>query len=325
MITGVKFLAFFLTHSNAVLSDAAESIMNIVASIFAFFSIQLSSKPKDLNHPYGHGKVEFFSLGFEGALILVTGVWIIIKSTLSFISHSSIQYSLTGALLVGITCLINYILGTYLIQKSKSLNSLTLFAEGKHLLSDTISGSGIVLGLLIVHFTNFFFLDSLISVLLGIWMLKNGYSLIRRSVAGLMDEADSLRVKEIIEVLVKNRSENWVDIHNMRVQTYGENIHIDAHITLPYYLDLRKMDSEIQKLKVLVNNALNTEVELFLQADPCDPECCHYCRKEDCPVRFEKKSIDMEWDYKRLVLNQKHYLDGDSEHLEAIIKPKLSS
>jgi cation diffusion facilitator family transporter len=294
------------------LSDAAESIMNIVASVFALYSIQLASKPKDLNHPYGHGKVEFFSLGFEGALILVTGIWILIKSANSFFSHPVIQDALPGAILVGITGLVNYILGIYLIRKSKSLNSLTLFAEGKHLLSDTISGLGIVMGLIIIHFTGFFILDGIISLVLGVWMLMNGYSLIRKSVAGLMDEADTIRVEEIIQVLVENRSDNWVDIHNLRVQTYGESIHIDAHITLPYYFDLKEMGKEIQDLKIVVRDSMKTEVELFIQADPCDPECCHYCRKMDCPVRYEKKNKDIVWNYERLVLNQKHYLEQDT-------------
>ncbi len=307
LITAIKFLAFYFTHSTAVLSDAAESIMNIVASLFAVFSVQLSSKPKDLNHPYGHGKVEFFALGFEGALILVTGIWIFYKAILSFLFKTEVHEPLSGALLVGITGLINWILGYYLVRKSKELNSITLFAEGKHLLSDTISSFGIVLGLVIIFFTHFTLLDGVISFLVGLWMLRNGYSLIRRSVAGLMDEADMKRVQEIINLFSHNRSENWIDIHNLRAQTYGESIHIDGHITLPYYFDLKQTDLEFQKIKKVVQDTLSSEVELFLQADPCDPECCHYCRKNDCPVRSEEKTVDIIWDYERLVLNQKHY------------------
>jgi len=300
----------------AVWSDALESIMNIVASLFALYSIYIASKPKDLNHPYGHGKIEFFALGFEGALILVTGIWILYKSIGSFFIHTSLQEALPGALLVGTTGLINLTLGLYLIKKSKSLKSITLYAEGKHILSDTISGFGIVLGLIIIYFTSYYIVDSVISLVLGLWMLINGYSLIRRSVAGLMDEADEIRVKEIVRVLERNRYDNWVDIHNLRAQTYGENIHIDAHITLPYYFDLREMGNEIQTLKLLVNKALNTEVELFLQADPCDPECCSYCRKLNCPVRSEPKTRDIIWNYERLVLNQKHYLTEESLGLD---------
>lgn len=308
LITGVKFTAYYFTHSTAVLSDAAESIMNIVASIFALFSVKLSSKPKDLNHPYGHGKVEFFALGFEGALILVTGVWIFYKAVLTFLFKIEVQDALSGAFLIGLTGFINWILGIYLLKKSKELNSITLFAEGKHLLSDTISSFGIVLGLIVIHYTHFIFLDGVISVIVGIWMLVNGYSLVRRSVAGLMDEADMKRVQEIINLFSEHRSENWIDIHNLRAQTYGESIHIDGHFTLPYYFDLKQTDQEFQNLKKVVQDVLSTEVELFLQADPCDPECCHYCRKNNCPVRSEKKSVDIIWDYERLVLNQKHYL-----------------
>ncbi len=309
-ITTIKFSAFFFTHSTAVLSDASESIMNIVTGIFALFSIGLASKPKDLNHPYGHGKIEFFALGFEGALILVTGIWIFYKASLSLILPHPIDEAIKGVFLEGSTGIINGVLGLYLIQRSKSLNSMTLFAEGKHLMSDTINSFGIVLGLILIHFTRFYLLDSLISFLICGWMLYNGYSLLRRSVAGLMDEADENRVDKIISILEAERSDNWIDIHNLRAQTYGENIHIDAHITLPYYFDLIKSDEELKKIKQLIDLKLRSEVELFFQADPCDPQCCHYCRKLDCSVRSEDKWKDIPWNYKRLVLDQKHYLEN---------------
>ena len=308
LITIFKFSAFYITKSNAILSDAAESIMNIVASTFALYSVRLAFKPKDLNHPYGHGKVEFFALGFEGALIIVTGFWILYKSIFSFFYYNSIKEAGLGAFIVGVTGLINWILGRFLIRKGKELKSITLFAEGKHLLSDTLSSGGIVIGLIIILYTRFFILDSFISLFIGFLMLYNGYSLARRSVAGLMDEADEQRIQEIISILDSHRSDNWIDIHNLRVQTYGESIHIDAHLTLPYYFDLKDSDKELQELKILFDTKLKTEVEIFFQTDPCDPACCNYCRKTNCTVRSEKKTKNIVWNYKRLVLNQKHYL-----------------
>src|SRR5882724_3973048 len=123
-----KFFAYFLTGSNFVLTDAAESVVNVLASSFAFFSIYLSSQPRDENHPYGHGKVEFFSVFIEGSLIGIAGVMIIIKSVYSLLYPNDIHDLLTGAAIIGATGLVNGALGYYMIQKGKALRSITLDA-----------------------------------------------------------------------------------------------------------------------------------------------------------------------------------------------------
>lgn len=148
-----KFGAYFLTASNFVLTDAAESIVNVIASAFAFFSIYLSSQPRDENHPYGHGKVEFFSVFIEGSLIGIAGVIIIVKSVYSLFYPNAIHDLLTGAAIIGITGLINGCLGYYMIQRGKALRSITLDADGRHLIADMVTSIGLVAGLLLIRFT----------------------------------------------------------------------------------------------------------------------------------------------------------------------------
>jgi len=162
-----KFAAYFITGSNAILTDAAESIVNVIAGSFAFYSIYLSTQPRDENHPYGHGKVEFFSAFVEGILILIAGVVIIFKSSYNLIYPHVVGELLTGTLIIGITGLINLIVGLYLVNVGKDEHSVTLQADGKHLLTDTYTSGAIVIGLILIQLTNIIWLDSLLSFFVG--------------------------------------------------------------------------------------------------------------------------------------------------------------
>jgi cation diffusion facilitator family transporter len=302
-----KFTAYFVTSSNAILTDAAESIVNVLASSFAFYSIYLASQPRDLNHPYGHGKVEFFSAFVEGSLITLAGVIIIFKSGYNLFQPQEIQMLISGTIIIGITGIINYVLGSYLIRQSKILHSLTLFADGKHLHSDAYTSAGLVVGLLLIHFTGISYLDSLLSILLGFYIVYNGYKLIRKSVGGLMDESDFEVVEEVIGILNNNRHDSWIDVHNLRTQRYGTELHIDCHLTLPYYFDLNRVHEEVSGVDKMVNQSARVQTEFFIHADPCLPQCCHYCRMEDCPVRSEPRRVDISWNTHNVTRNQKHF------------------
>lgn len=302
----IKFTAYFITQSNAILTDAAESIVNVIASSFAFYSIYLSSLPKDQNHPYGHGKVEFFSAFVEGTLIILAGVIIIGKTIYNAFFPQEIHHLLDGSFLIAITGLINGVLGWFMVKKSKVLNSLTIQADGKHLMTDAVSSFGLVLGLLLIWLTDIYWLDSIISVLLAFYIIRNGYKLTRVSVGGLMDESDVEVVEKVIVCLEDHKKNEWIDIHNLRTQRYGEAVHIDCHITLPYYFDLNKVHQEVSNIDKLINkNILHTE--LFIHADPCLPQCCHYCNMQYCPVRQEPKSKDIKWTLENVTLNKKHF------------------
>ncbi|WP_026903682.1 cation diffusion facilitator family transporter [Pedobacter glucosidilyticus] len=302
----VKFTAYFITQSNAILTDAAESIVNVIASAFAFYSIYLSSQPKDQNHPYGHGKVEFFSAFVEGVLIIIAGIIIFFKSIYNAFYPQEIKDLFDGSLLIGLTGLVNGLLGFYLVNRGKVLNSLTLHADGKHLITDAVSSFGLMIGLLVMAFTGLNWLDSLISIGLALYIISNGYKLMRLSVGGLMDESDVNVVENVIKQLSKNRRTAWIDVHNLRIQRYGDAIHIDCHVTLPYYFDLNKVHAEITDIDKIINeNVANTE--LFIHTDPCVFQCCHYCNVANCPVRQEPKTKEIAWDIDNVTKNHKHF------------------
>jgi len=302
-----KFTAYFITSSNAILTDAAESIVNVLASSFAFYSIYLSAVPKDLNHPYGHGKIEFFSVFVEGFLILLAGVLIIFKSVYNLFYPQEISSLADGSLIIAATGVVNFFLGSYLIREGRKYYSLTLIADGKHLKTDAYSSAALVAGLLLIYFTGIYYLDSLLSIALGLYIIFMGYKLIRKSVGGLMDESDFERIEEIIRILNDNRRDAWIDIHNFRTQRYGSEFHIDCHVTLPYYFDLNHVHEEISKIDTLVNQKEEVRTEFFIHADPCLPQCCHYCRMKNCPVRTDEKTTDITWTLENVTRNQKHF------------------
>lgn len=304
----LKFTAYLLTSSNAILTDAMESIVNVVASGFAFYSIHLAARPKDQNHPYGHGKVEFFSVFLEGGLIFIAGVLILGKACYSIFFPEHITNLLGGMGLVAFTGLVNFVLGTYMVKQSKSLNSLTLLADGKHLQTDAYSTAGLLVGLLLMHLTGLWWIDIVMSIGLGVYILYSGYKLLRKSIAGLMDESDMKLVGQVARILQQYRQDDWIDIHNLRVQRYGHELHIDCHVTLPNYYDLNKVHDEVSAIDKLLNKYLHANTELFIHADPCMPPCCHYCRVRNCPIRSESQTKDIVWDNRVISKNEKHFL-----------------
>jgi cation diffusion facilitator family transporter len=303
----VKFGAYFLTQSNAILTDAAESIVNVLASSFAFYSIYLTTLPKDENHPYGHGKVEFFSAFLEGTLIGIAGIIIILKSSYNLIFPNPIQNLFEGAIIIGATGLINMVVGYYLINTGKRHRSITLEADGKHLLTDAITSAGLVIGILIIYISKLYWLDGVISIMLGMYIIYSGYKLTRRSVGGLMDESNIELVNNIVRLLQENRRNPWIDVHNLRVQQYGSDVHMDCHFTFPYYFDLNKVHHEISEIDAMINRTVGHSTELFIHADPCLPACCNYCHMENCPVRQENFKREITWSLENATKNQKHF------------------
>ncbi|MFP5081905.1 cation diffusion facilitator family transporter [Pedobacter sp. JCM 36344] len=302
-----KFVAYFITQSNAILTDALESVVNVLASGFAFYSIYLATLPKDTNHPYGHGKVEFFSAFLEGALISIAGVIIIFKSGYDLVFFKPIFQLFQGAIIIGATGVVNLLVGYYLISIGKQHRSITLEADGKHLLTDAITSAGLVIGVLLIQLTQIFWLDSLISIILGFYIIYNGYLLTRRSVGGLMDESNTELVKDIISILQKYRRDPWVDIHNLRAQQYGADLHIDCHVTMPYYYNLNQVHQEISDLDRIINGEATHKTELFIHTDPCLPDCCNYCKMQNCAVRAHPFNQEIEWTINNATKNQKHF------------------
>ncbi|WP_306429812.1 cation diffusion facilitator family transporter [Sphingobacterium sp. E70] len=180
-------------------------------------------------------------------------------------------------------------------------------ADGKHLQVDAYSTIGLILGLLLMKLTGFQWIDVVISIILGLFILFNGYKLLRQSIGGLMDESDTELVQDVVAILERNRKAEWIDVHNLRVQRYGNELHVDCHLTLPRYLDLVKVHDEISAVDKIVNKEMSVRTEFFVHADPCLPQCCRYCQVTDCPIRSEQFKNKITWDMDKVTRNQKHF------------------
>ncbi|GIV34287.1 MAG: cation transporter [Chitinophagales bacterium] len=309
MLMLIKFAAFFLTGSNAILSDALESVINVVAGSFALYSLVLAAKPSDRDHPYGHGKVEFLSAGLEGMLILAAGTSILLKAGYDLIFPAQIGHLREGIGLIGFTGLINYLTGFILIRYGKKHHSETMMADGKHLLSDAYTTAGLLAGLLVVYLTGITWLDSVIAMSFGIWIAVVGFRIVRKSISGIMDEADFEVLKKVASALESNRKNTWVDIHNIRVIKYGPLLHIDCHLTLPWYFTLRESHHEVEAVASAVNKHIERNVEFFIHTDPCIPDSCKICQLENCPVRQHPFIKKITWDLDAILRNEKHSIE----------------
>lgn len=302
----VKFAAYYITHSVSILTDAMESIVNVAAGFIGLYSLFVAAKPRDRDHPYGHGKAEFLSAAIEGTMILIAGVLILYKAIVQLIYPVELHKIELGIWLVAATAIVNYFMGTVCIGIGQKNNSLALTASGKHLQTDTWSTIGIIVGLILIYYTNYKWIDSTLAIAVALFTLYTGYSILRRSIAGIMDEADEKLLSEMVTMLNSNREENWVDLHNLRVIKYGSILHIDCHLTVPWYLTVQEAHAEIDKLAVLIRKNLNESVELFVHSDGCLPIQCHICARHDCKVRQHNFDKKITWTLENISQDKKH-------------------
>ena len=304
----VKITAWYLTNSVAILTDALDSIVNVVAAFLGFFSLTVSAKPKDVDHPYGHGKVEFISSAVEGTLITVAGFLVIYEACINFVHPHVIQKIDRGIILVGATAVVNYIMGTICLQTGRKNNSIPLIASGKHLQTDTWSTVGIIVGLILLYFTKLLWIDGVVAIIFACLIMYTGYKIIRTSIAGIMDEADLELLKRLVQMLNHKRPENWIDLHNLRLIKYGGTLHMDCHLTVPWYLNVRQAHDEIEALGLLVKTEYADSVELFVHSDGCVEYSCRICSKQSCLVRLHEFERKIEWTIDNISLDRKHRL-----------------
>jgi cation diffusion facilitator family transporter len=304
----VKFYAYYLTRSQAVLTDALESIINVFTSGFALYSIYLASLPKDENHPYGHGKVEYLSVGFEGGLILFAGGYIFYSATNTLFHPHVVARPDSGLWLLAATAVVNLGVGFVLVQAGKRLHSVALVGDGQHLYIDALNTIVSCVALALVFFTNNVIYDTIAAYLLGLFITVNGYRMLRKSVAGLMDESDVTTVRRVIQELQQHRQPAWIDVHNLRVLRYGADLHIDCHVTLPYYFSLEEVHAEVHRIEEFIQTRFEVDTEMFVHADPCTFAACSHCHMPDCPVRQHPFSREIPWTVANTVKNERHQL-----------------
>lgn len=280
-----KFWAYEITNSQAILSDALESIVNVLAALIALITVNIASKPADKDHPYGHGKAEYFSVAFEGGFITFAAALIFYESIRSLISGNEIKNIETGIYVTTFAGAANGLFGWYLKRAGKKLNSMTLSGSGDHLLSDALTSAGLILGLLVVTITKANWVDSAIAIILGFFLAKTGLGMVVKSMSGLMDAEDLDVIKKIGKVFAKKVFPGIIRIHYTRVIRAGRYHHIDAHVVVPEFWDVTKAHKETDRFEKLVFEEYPNEGELHFHLDPCRRAYCEVCDLEGCPIR----------------------------------------
>lgn len=296
----IKFLAYFFTHSVLILSDALESIVNLLAAIIGLYSLYFSAIPKDKSHPYGHGKIEFLTSGIEGGLIFFAGLTIIYESVQRFFTVPILHSLDKGIIFILITGILNGITGYWVKKMGQKNRNLQLIASGQHLISDAFSTFAVSLGVLMINLTEWLWLDSLLGIIIGIYILFPSYSIIRNAIAGIMDESDKELTLQFINLLKKYKNEAWIDIHNLKILKNGSIIHVDLHLTLPFYWTVQQTTHEIKKIEELVKNEFGVLAECSIQIDGCSPNFCPYCSLPNCSQRSQQFMENWNWDYQKI-------------------------
>jgi len=291
LILGLKYLAYLISGSTALLSDAIESVVNVVAAVFALGAVIFAEKPADREHPYGHGKIEHFSAAFEGGLIALAAVmiwWEAISALHAQLSGTFHMKELGKGLIVNVIAgSMNGLLGLFLIHMGKKHRSRAIEADGHHVLSDFWTTLGIGAALLLVKFTGILWLDPIMAMVVGTLLAVTGFKLVRSSSQALLDMEDPVLLTRLIEIINRVRPADVIAIHELRTLRAGRYTHVDIHMVIPEFYTINRGHDLADEFGKRVIAEATLEGELHTHVDPCQRAWCRQCGVEPCPVRLE--------------------------------------
>lgn len=284
-ILAAKFSAYELTGSQAVLSDALEGIINIIAAGAAFLVLLLSNRPADRTHPYGHGKAEFFSAAFEGGLISFAAALIIISAGMALATGHSVSKIDSGLLIVSLAGFANLALALYLLHAGKKLQSSALIASGHHSLSDFWTTLGTIVGLGLVQLTGIMAIDSIVALAMGGFLTWTGLKIVRRSFGALLDEEDQEMLESLVDACNKVRVPGIIKIHHVRAMRSGSYHFIDAHVVVPEFWEIHTAHDQVNAFERKLIDAHSHRGEIHFHMDPCRRRHCGNCDLSNCQIR----------------------------------------
>jgi cation diffusion facilitator family transporter len=285
LLLGVKFTGYYLTGSAAVLSDALESIVNVVAAAFAVGSLRFAGQPADRGHPYGHGKVEYFSAAFEGGLIAFAAATIVWYAARDLVRGPAVGAIEVGVLITAATGIANAALGAYLLRTGRRTHSATLVADGHHVLSDFWTSAGVVVGLVLVRVTGLSWFDPLVALLVGLNLAWTGFGIVRGAAGALLDAEDPALLGGVVAAMESSRVPGIIRVHRMRAIRSGRSTHVDAHLIVPEYWTVEQAHEASVGFeeRIVATGALHGDIAFHV--DPCWRQWCTTCDVADCPVR----------------------------------------
>lgn len=287
VILAIKFAAYYRTQSTAVLSDAVESIVNVVAAALALIIMRQATAPADREHPYGHGKLEYFSAAFEGGLVFFAALIIFVESFKALVEGRMAHDLDVGMILMAIAAAFNFGIGYYVLRIGKNYQSEALRASGLHILSDVVTTAGAIFGLILVKFTGATWIDPVVAMLVAVQLSISGFRVVRESLGALMDEQEPETLKLLAAAINKTRKPAMIDVHHLRVMRNGRFHHVDAHLVLPEFWDVKKAHTQARQFEDDIVQAYPFDGEIAFHIDPCEQRFCRTCDCPNCPIRLE--------------------------------------
>lgn len=321
LLLGAKYYAFKLTGSAAILSDAMESIVNVVAAAVALGALVVASWPADRNHPYGHGKVEFMTAAFEGGLIAFAALLIVSEAVQTLIRGAEVRDLDRGLAIIAAAGAANYLLGWFLIRTGRRHTSLALVADGKHVQTDFYTSAGVVVGLLLVMLTGEEWIDPVIAIAVGLNLAVAGWRLVREAAGGLLDEEDPELLREIVDALNTHRVPGVIRVHFLRAIRSGNFRHVDAHLVVPEYWPIERAHDLADDLEAKVTAEISGEGEIAFHMDPCRRMYCRQCEVLDCPIRREAFESKPPFVFEDAIRPERVYRESAIESRESATHP----
>ncbi|WP_278336131.1 cation diffusion facilitator family transporter [Rhodohalobacter mucosus] len=270
LILLIKTGAFFVTDSTAALSDAAESVVHIFAVAFVVYGYYLSRKPADDDHHYGHERIEFFSIGVEGAIIIAAGITILYHAIHSAIYGIEIVNTATGIALLSGAGVINLLLGLYVLKTGRKAGNMIAVSNGKHILTDVWTSGGVIAALILIHYTGWLFIDIVVSLGVAAVISYEAYKLIRYSVRGLMDTRNPAVDAALKKVLKNDLPAGIKGWHQLRHRTSGNTTWVELHLFFDDDISLKKAHDEATILERKLIDSLKTDAVITLHLEPHD-------------------------------------------------------
>jgi cation diffusion facilitator family transporter len=265
-----KMAAYWVSGSTSILSDAAESVIHGVATGFACYSLWLSQQPASQRHPYGHGKIAYFSAGFEGALIFCAGIFIIAVAIRDLIVGPELKDLGLGILITAALCLINLALGIALVRIGKQRNVLILVANGQHVLADMWTSAGVVIGVTIVWYTDILWLDPLVAIAVGANIGWTALGLLRKASQGLLDVADPESVNAVLTTLNDAIAEGTIaGFHQLRLRNSNDLVWVEVHLMLPAQLTVHQAHTRASEIEETIRGKFpNHQLHITTHVEP---------------------------------------------------------
>lgn len=282
-VMGIKYVAYLVTGSVALYSDALESIVNVLAAAVALVAIVYGAKPADKTHPFGHHKAEFFSAVLEGALIIIAALLVISEAARAILNPPVLDQTVLGLAINGVATALNAGWSALLIRSGKTLRSPALVADGRHIQSDVWTSIGVVVGIGFAAATGWYLLDPLLAIAVAINILWVGSKLITTSLSGLMDEAASPAIQEVVNRAIRTHGDGALEAHDIRTRHAGPVTFIEFHLVVPGQMTVLDAHAICDRIEAELRGVLEGS-QVLIHVEPDYKSKSGDCDTGDCGV-----------------------------------------